>query len=88
MVFVGGSWATGSQDQVITATFPSWSQQLWYGGLLLGALIALIGIALHTVAGLLIERGALFWLSGLCAAYGCAFLASAGRAGAFHAATS
>lgn len=85
MVFVGGSWATGNEDQVITATFPSWSQYLWYGGLLTGALVALVGIALNTVVGLLIERGALFWLSGLCASYGCAFLAFAGRADAFHA---
>jgi hypothetical protein len=28
MVFVGGSWATGSEGQVIAATFPSWSQYL------------------------------------------------------------
>jgi hypothetical protein len=52
---------------------------------LTGAVVALVGIAQHTVVGLLIERGALFWLSGLCAAYGCAFLAFAGRADAFHA---
>jgi hypothetical protein len=85
MVFVGGSWATGSEGQVIAATFPSWSRYLWYGGLLIGAVVALVGIAQHTVVGLLIERGALFWLSGLCAAYGCAFLAFAGRTDAFHA---
>lgn len=85
MVFVGGSWVTGSAGQVITATFPSWSQYLWYGGLLLGAVVALVGIALHSVTGLLIERGALFWLAGLCAAYGCAFLAFAERADIFHA---
>lgn len=85
MVFVGGAWATGSEAQVIAATFPSWSQALWYGGLLTGSLVALAGIGMNTVTGFLIERGAMFWLAGLCGCYGLAFLAFAGRADTFHA---
>lgn len=84
MVFVGGAWATGSEGQIIAQTFPSWSQFLWYGGLLLGSLVALVGIGMNTVTGFLIERGALFWLAGLCGCYGLAFLAFAERAGTFH----
>lgn len=86
MVFVGFAWATGSESQVITATFPGFMQVIWYGGLLAGALVTLVGIAMHTVTGFLIERGALFWLAGLCTAYGLAFMAYAAQADPFHAA--
>lgn len=51
----------------------------------MGGAVALVGIAMNTVTGFLIERGALFWLAGLCGCYGLAFLAFAGRADAFHA---
>ncbi len=60
--FAVSAWATGSEAQVIAATFPAWSQYLWYGGLTAGAVLALAGIALGTVPGLLLERGALFCL--------------------------
>lgn len=85
MVFVGSAWLSGGEGQVIAATFPAWSQYLWYGGLLIGAAAALVGIGLGTVVGLLIERAALFWLAGLCGAYGMAFLAFSSRSDVFHA---
>lgn len=84
VVFVGASWLTGGEGQVIAAAFPSWSQYLWYGGLLAGSVAALVGIALATVVGLLLERAALLWLAGLCAAYGMAFLAFPAGADVFH----
>lgn len=37
IVFVGASRLTGGEGQVIAATFPAWSQHLWYGGLLVGS---------------------------------------------------
>lgn len=85
VAFSVSSWASGSRDQVIAATFPSWSQYLWHGGLIMGAVLALVGLALHTVAGLLVERGARFWLAGLYGCYGVEFLAFAGRADLGHA---
>jgi hypothetical protein len=85
VAFAAMAWATGSQEQTIAGTFPAWSQQLWYGGLVVGAVVGLLGIALHTLTGMLIERAALLGLSGLCAAYGAAFLAHASRADLFHA---
>lgn len=83
--FALSGWLTSSSEQVITASYPVWSQFVWYGGLIAGASIALVGIALHTLTGLLIERAALFGIAGLCGAYGMAFLATAGRADPFHA---
>jgi hypothetical protein len=40
------------------------------GGLLAGSLLALGGIAVGTVVGMLVERAALFALAGLCGAVG------------------
>lgn len=85
-VFVGFSWISGGEGQVIASSFPAWAQGLWYGGLLVGAGLALVGIAMHTITGLLLERASLFFLSGLCASYGLAFLAASARSDVFHAA--
>ncbi|MGH3987823.1 MAG: hypothetical protein ACRDTZ_10945 [Pseudonocardiaceae bacterium] len=86
VMWVATAWLTGSADQTIVRTFPSWSQHLWYGGLLVGVMVALLGITLASVAGLLVERAALFWLAGLCMAYGLAFWAAADRSDPYHAA--
>lgn len=86
IVFVGTSWASGGEGQVIAATFPIWAQALWYCGLIAGAVLALGGITAHSLGGLLVERAALFFLAGLCASYGLAFLAASDRADIFHAA--
>lgn len=84
VLWAAAGWFTGSDGRVIAETFPAWSRHLWYGGLVAGAVLALVGIALHTVVGLLVERVALFVLAGLCGAYGLAFLAYAGRADVGH----
>lgn len=68
VVFALEAWLSGSQQQVIAATFPGLARNLWYGGLIAGAVLVLIGVTLHTVTGLLIERAALFLLAGLWAA--------------------
>lgn len=64
------NWATGADGETIEAAFPGWGRHLWFGGLLAGATLALVGIAVGTVVGLLVERAALFGLAGLCAAFG------------------
>lgn len=85
IVFVGSSAITGGEGQVIAQSFPLWAQYLWYGGLTIGASIALFGIARNNLVGLLIERAALLFLAGLCASYGLAFLAASSRSDVFHA---
>lgn len=82
------SWMSGSAGETITATFPAWSQGLWYICLILGSVMALFGVALGTVTGLLVEQSGLFILAGICSGYGLAFLAFAGRADPAHVAYS
>lgn len=84
IAFVGTALASGSEDQVIARSYPPWAQQIWYGGLILGAISALIGIAMHSITGLLVERAALFLLSGVCLSFGTAFIASILRVDLFH----
>jgi hypothetical protein len=79
------SWVTGSAGQEITKTYAPWAQTLWYGGLTIGAALALAGIIWHTEQGLLLERAALVFLTGLCGSYSTAFLLTAGRADPLHA---
>jgi uncharacterized membrane protein len=84
ILFAVTGWLTDSKEQIITATFPAWAQSFWYGGLAAGAVLALVGIALHTLTGLLVERAGLFALAGLCGAYGLTFGALAGRVDPVH----
>lgn len=79
-------WVTSSEGQQIALTFPPWARDLWYGGLLFCALAALMGVAMAGVTGLMVERGALFVLAGLCGCYGLVFFARAGVADPLHAA--
>lgn len=85
VAFAAQAWASGSEQQTITATYPAWAQAIWYGGLILGSLVALVGIIWHGHTGLLIERAALLGLAGVSASYGLAFLIHSGRADLFHA---
>ena len=85
VAFAAQAWASGSEQQTIAATYPPWAQAIWYGGLILGALVALAGIIWHGHTGLLIERAALLGLAGVCVSYGLAFLLHADRADLFHA---
>lgn len=68
----------GSRSQAIEATFPIWGQYGWYVGLLAGAGLGIGGIALGTLTGLLVERAAMWLLTGLCAAYVLGALAVSG----------
>jgi hypothetical protein len=83
--FAVASWFTDSEGQTLITTFPAWGRHIWYGGLLVLALAALVGIAMHNLTGLLVERAALFVLAGLCGAYGLVFLGFAGRSDPAHA---
>jgi hypothetical protein len=84
VLFVVSAWSTDSARETLTATFPVWSQNLWYGGLIVSATLVLTGIVLGTVTGLMIERAALLVLTGLCVGYGLVFFAVAGRGSASH----
>lgn len=85
LLFAISAWATGSSQETLTATFPIWSQNLWYGGLVISAIVVLIGITMNTLTGLLIERAALLFLTGICVGYGLVFFAVASRTSALHA---
>lgn len=76
------NWVTGADGETIEAAFPGWGRHIFLGGLLVGSLTALVGIAVGTVVGMLVERAALFALAGLCGAVG-AFVLS--RADLVHA---
>lgn len=78
------AWASGSAQESITATFPTWSQNLWYGGLFVGALLTAAGIILDTYVGLRVEQAGLFILVGICIGYDMAFLGFAYRGGLVH----
>lgn len=78
------AWLSNSTNETITASFPWWSQSLWYFGLIAGAAVTAVGIIMHTVTGLLVEKSGLFILVGICAGYDVAFLAFAGRADPGH----
>jgi hypothetical protein len=82
--WVATAWLSGSSGEVITASFPTWSQALWYGGLTVGAVVVATGIILHNFTGLLVEKSGLLVLIGICTGYGVAFLAFADRAGIVH----
>lgn len=84
MFWVLTAWLSGSAGEAITASFPAWSQALWYGGLTLGALVTAAGIIAGTFTGMLIEKAGLYVLVGICAGYDVAFLAFAGRANPVH----
>lgn len=85
LLFAISAWTTGSSQETLIATFPIWSQNLWYGGLVVSALAVLAGIVMNTLTGLLIERAALLILTGICAGYGLVFFAVSSRTSALHA---
>jgi hypothetical protein len=68
-----GTWGLSNTGEV-TSTFPPWARVVWYGGLALSAIAAVIGELLFTNLSLLIERAALLLLTGLVMAYALAFI--------------
>lgn len=82
--WVADAWLSNSAQETITASFPAWSQSLWYGGLIAGALITAAGIMINTYVGLRVEQAGLLILTGLCIGYDIAFIAFAGRTNLAH----
>lgn len=78
------SWLGGTEGETIAALFTTVGRHIWFGGLLVSSVLALVGIALGTYTGLMIERAALFTLAGLFAWVGLAFLGLFTRVDAFH----
>jgi hypothetical protein len=76
------TWGLSNTGEV-TSTFPLWTRFIWYAGLALSALIAVIGEAVFTNLFLLIERAALIFMTGLIMAYALAFIIAGIRANAF-----
>lgn len=51
--------ATGARPQSVEETFPFWIGVTWYAGLIIGSSVALYGIRMKNITGLLLERAAL-----------------------------
>lgn len=77
------SWA-GTEGETVAMLFTAVGRHIWFGTLLASSLLALVGIALGTYTGLLIERAALWSLAGALAWVGLAFLGFATRVDALH----
>ena len=78
------NWVTDADGETIEAAFPGWGRHILLGGLLVSSLIALGGIAVGTVVGMLVERAALSALAGLCGAVGVLVLNRADLAQALY----
>lgn len=68
-----GTWGLTNSGEV-TSLFPGWARGVWFGGLALGAAVAVIGELIFTNTALMVERAALYFLTGLISAYTLAFL--------------
>lgn len=62
------SWIVGD-GEAIASVFGSWGRIVFFGGLILSSALALVGIAMATLTGMLIERAAMYSLSALCACF-------------------
>lgn len=67
-------WITNSDGETVEALFTTIGKHIWLGGLIISSVIALIGIIMGTITGLLIERAALLLLAGMFGWVGAAFL--------------
>lgn len=65
------------QPGSIVTPFPHWVAVGWFGGLLLGGVIALLGALTGTIRGMFVQRAGLVMLCGLCAMMGIAGIATA-----------
>lgn len=70
----------------LNAVLPPWFLWIWYLGLVVGALIGLAGMWIHSPTGPLIERAGLRLLNGLGIAFACVVTYSAGLPGLLSAA--
>lgn len=77
-------WITNSDGETIEALFTTVGKNIWLGGLIISSVIALIGIIMGTITGLLIERAALLLLAGMFGWVGAAFLVLSTDVDQFH----
>lgn len=78
---LAGLVVPGAKSQAITAALPGWSQNVWYGGIMLGGLIGGGSLVLGGRVGLIAERPARWLLAFLCGAFGVAVFSSVGIRG-------
>ncbi len=64
-----GLWNAEALTSTLDRSLPPWGRAVWYGGLLAGGMIAIIGIAMARPFGPLVERAGLIILTGSCLSY-------------------
>lgn len=80
---VSGLFSPVKTSPAIAKVLPFWEIYFWYGGLILGGSIAFVAVLGKTLTSLYVERVGLTLLTGLCAAYGLAVIATTGYKLAF-----
>lgn len=60
----------GVRAEDFAAEFPPWLQACWFGGLIFGSVVALVGAAMSGIRGLFVERAGLVVLTFLCLSFG------------------
>lgn len=76
---VGGLVNPGRASNLIRQYFPAWELYVWYGGILVGAVIALGALFMLSTVGYYVERIGLYLLSGLCMSYSVAIAVGGGQ---------
>jgi len=74
---------TAEAQSSIVSTLPRWEAVAWYGGLVAGGGVCLVGVALHGLKSLLVERIGLLMLAAFAVLYSGAVLVEAGPRGTF-----
>ena len=82
--WAGISWVGGAEGETIAALFTHYGRHVWFAILLGSSVLALVGIALGTYTGLMIEWAALYALAGAFSWVGLAFLGFSTRVDALH----
>lgn len=78
------NWIGGVEGETITLLFTEVGKHVWFAGLIISSVLALVGIATGTYTGLLLERASLFLLAGFFGWIGLAFLGFAFKINALH----
>lgn len=88
LLLIGGwaamVWTTGMDGETIAALFTRVGLYIWLAGLIAGSVIALVGIGLGTLTGMMIERAGLYVLAGWFGWVSLAFVGFATRIDALH----
>lgn len=75
---VGGLVNPGA-SRAVARVLPDWQLYTWYSGLIVTAGIALLGVVLRSLLGLLLERAGLVLLAALTVIYAIAIVAAGGE---------